>query len=68
MPTDTVPQCVEHRRDKLWAWDQLLASVMFLFVPLHSFFLCFLDEALEGPISTGVCRNSTMLIQITGNI
>ena len=37
----------------------------FLFVPLRSFFLFYTGEALVGPISTGVCKNSTMLIQIT---
>ena len=37
----------------------------FLFVPLRSLFLCYPGEALEGPISTGVCKNSTMLIKIT---
>ena len=37
----------------------------FLFVPLRSFFLCYPGEALEGPISTGVCKNLAMLIQIT---
>ena len=35
----------------------------FLFVPLRSFFLCYHGEALEGSVSTGVCKNSTMLIQ-----
>ena len=37
----------------------------FLFFSLRSFFLCYPGEALEGPISTGVCIYSTMLIQIT---
>ena len=37
----------------------------FLFVPLHSFFLCYSGEALEGQILTGFCKNSTMLILIT---
>ena len=37
----------------------------FLFVPLRSFFLCYPNEALEGPISTVVCKNLAMLIQIT---
>ena len=37
----------------------------FLFVPLSSFFLCYPGEALEGQISTGVCKDSTMLIKIT---
>ena len=35
-----------------------------LFVPLRSFSLCYLVEDLEGPISTVVCKDSTMLIQI----
>ena len=64
MPTDTVPQWVEHRRDEPWAWVQILASDMFLFFPLHSFLQCYPDEAMEGQISTGVCKNSTMLTQI----
>ena len=37
----------------------------FLFVPLRSFLLCYPGEALEGPISIWVCKNSTMLIQLT---
>ena len=37
----------------------------FLFVPLRSFFLCYSFESLGGPISTGVCINLSMLIQIT---
>ena len=64
LPTDAVAQWVEHRRDKPRTWVQILASAIFLFVPLRSFFLCYPGEALEGPISTGVCKNSTMLIQI----
>ena len=31
----------------------------------QSRFVCYPGEALEGPISKGVCKNSTMLIQIT---
>ena len=53
-----------HRRDNPKTWVQVLASVIFLFCPLRSFFLCYNGEALEGPISTAVCINSTMLIQI----
>ena len=37
----------------------------FQFIPLRSFFLCYPGEALEGPISTRVSENLTMLIQIT---
>ena len=29
---------------------------IFLFVPMRSFFLCYPGEAIEGPISTGVCK------------
>ena len=67
LPTDTVAQCVEHRRDKPKTWDQILASVIFFIcsVPLRSFFLCYHGDALEGPISSGACKTSTMLIQIT---
>ena len=54
---------MEHRHDKPRTWVQILASVIFF--PLRSFFLCYPSEALEGPISIWVCKNSTMLIQIT---
>ena len=65
---DTVAQWVDHRRDKPWTWVRILASVRYsLFVPLRSFFLCYPSEELEGQISTGVCKNSTMLIQITAD-
>ena len=37
-------------------WVQILASVFFLLFSLHSFFLCYPGEALEGPISTGVSK------------
>ena len=36
-----------------------------IFNLFRSFFLCYPGEALEGPISTGVCKTSTMLTQIT---
>ena len=65
LPTDTVAQWVEHWRDKPRTLVHILASVIFLFVPLRSFFLCYSGEALEDPISTGVCKNLTMLIQST---
>ena len=38
LPTDTVAQWVEHRRDKPWSWVRILASVIFLSVPLRYFF------------------------------
>ena len=65
LPTDSVAQSVEHRRDKPRTRVQILASVIFLFAPLRSFFLCYTGEALEGKISTGVCKNSAMLIKTT---
>ena len=55
LPTDAVAQWVEHRRDKPRTWIQILTCVIFYFFPLHSFFLCYPGEALEGPILTGVC-------------
>ena len=66
LPTDTVAQWVEDQRDN----PRVLGSNpckchIFLFVLLCSFFLCYPGEALEGPILTGVCFFSTMLIQIT---
>ena len=54
--TDTVAQWVEHWRDKPRALIRILACVRFLFVPLRSCFLCYPGEAMEGPISTGVCK------------
>ena len=45
-------------------WVQILACVIILICPLRSFFLYYPGEALEGPISTGVSKYSTMLIQI----
>ena len=36
--TDSIAQSVERRRDKTMTWTQILASVRFLVVPLHSFF------------------------------
>ena len=54
LPTDTIDQWVEHRRDKPWAWVRILASVIFYL--LCSFFLCYPGEALKGPILTGVCK------------
>ena len=52
LPTDTVAQWVEHRRDKPWTWVQILASVILFLVRLCSFFLCYPCEALEGPTLT----------------
>ena len=51
-----IHQWVEHRRDKPWAWVRILASIIFLILPLHSFFLCYPGEELEGPISIGLCK------------
>ena len=65
LPTDTVAQWVEHRRDKPRKWVQFLASVIFLICSVAFFLSLLPGEALEGQISTGVCKNSTMLIQIT---
>ena len=48
LPTDTVAQWVEHRRDKPRTWVQILGSAIFF--PLRSFFLCYPGDALEGPI------------------
>ena len=42
-----------------------ISYIYIYYILLRSFFLCYPGEALEGPISTGVCKNSTMLIQIT---
>ena len=55
LPADTVAQSVENRRDKPRAWVRILASARFLICSVASFLLCYLGEALEGPISTGVC-------------
>ena len=56
LPTVTVAQWVEHRRDEPWTWVQILANVIFFIFPLRSFFLCYPGEALECPISTGACK------------
>ena len=65
LPTDTVGQWVDHRRDKPWTCFRILASVIFFICSVGLFLICYSGEALEGPISTGVCKNSTMLTQIT---
>ena len=65
LPTDAVAQWVEHQCDKPRSWVQILASVIFLFCSVAFFLSLLPDEALGGPISTGVCKNLTMLIQIT---
>ena len=54
LPTDTVAQWVEHRRDMLKDLCSNSSECNFLFVPLCSFFLCYLGEAVECSISTGV--------------
>ena len=54
LPTDSVVQLVEHRRDMLKDLSSNSRKCNFLFVPLCSFFLCYPGEALECPISTGV--------------
>ena len=41
LPTDTVAQWVEHRRDKPWAWVRILASVISLIYSV-AFFLSLL--------------------------
>ena len=56
LPTDTVAQCVEHRRDKPRTLVRILASVRFFICPVVFFLLCYPGEALEGPISTAVCK------------
>ena len=53
-----------NNRDKPRTWVQILASVIFFNCSV-AFFLCYPGEALECPISTGVCKNSRVLIQIT---
>ena len=64
LQTDTVAQWVEHGGDK----PRVLGSnpsKCHIFHLLRSFFLCYPGEALEGQILTEVCKNLTMLIQIT---
>ena len=63
LPTDTVAKWVEHRLDKPWAWVGILASVIF-FICSVVFFLSLQPCRSVGPTSTGVCKNSTMLIQM----
>ena len=47
MPTDTVAQWVEHRRDDPWAWVRILASVIF-FICSVEFFLSLLTWRGDG--------------------
>ena len=56
LPTDTVAQWVEHRRDMLKDLGSNSSECHLLFVSLCSFFLCYPGEAVECSISTGVCK------------
>ena len=47
LPTDTVAQWVERRRDKPWAWVRILASVIF-FICSVAFFLSLLPWRCVG--------------------
>ena len=47
LPTDTVAQRVEHRRDKPKTWVQILARVIFLFCSV-AFFLSMLSRRSVG--------------------
>ena len=55
LPADAVAQSVERQHDKLKTWVQILASVRCVICSVAFFLLCYPGEALEGPISTGVC-------------
>ena len=62
------------QRNKIKIWHSLelepkssafsSASFSSCFLSISAFFLCYPGAALECPISNGVCKNSTMLIQI----
>ena len=65
LPTDTVAQWVEHRRDEPRTWVQIIASAIFLFCSV-AFFLSLLPCRRVGRYNfTSVFKDSTMLIQIT---
>ena len=55
LPAETVAQSVERRRDRLNTCVGNLASVRFFTCFVAFFLLCYHGEALEGPMSTGVC-------------
>ena len=63
LPTDTVAQWVEHRRDNPWTWVCIPASVRF-FIFFVAFFLSLLPWLSVGGSNFDMdLQNSTMLIQ-----
>ena len=66
LPTDTVAQWVEHRRDKPWSCVQILASDIFFICSVALFFLsASLAKRWKVHFRQTFTKNSTMLIQIT---
>ena len=62
LPSDTVGQSAERRRDKPNAWVRIQASARFFICSGAFFPLCYSGKALQGPILTRGLHNLIMLI------